>query len=390
VVGGGIVGLAVARALQHLDARRPVIVLEKEPVLASHQTGHNSGVIHSGLYYQPGSLKAVLAVEGSAALKAFCVTHGIHFDVPGKLVVAVSAREIVQLERLLERGKQNGVPVRRVTLEEVANREPHLRVAAALHVASTGRVDYGLVARALANDVERAGGEIRTGVTVQSVDSSGRCPRVLTETGVVEAHQVAACAGLHSDRLARASGLDPGVRILPFRGEYSEIVEGRKHLVRGLVYPVPDPSLPFLGVHLTRGLDGSVHIGPNAVPALAREGYSWRDVVARDVWESATYSGSWRLAHKYARTGVKELTRSLGGRALVRAAQRMLPDLQPSDVRRAGSGVRAQAVTRAGRLVDDFLFVRDARTLHVLNAPSPAATACLPIGERIARELCAT
>lgn len=213
--------------------------------------------------------------------------------------------------------------------------------------------------------------------------------RVRTSDDVIEAARVTACAGLHSDRLARASGIDPGVRILPFRGEYSEIVPERAHLVKGLVYPVPDPELPFLGIHLTRGIDGTVHLGPNAVPALAREGYRWTDVVPRDVWESMSYPGAWKMARRYARTGVQEIARSLAGRALVRSAQQMLPDLRPADVRRSGAGVRAQAVTRAGQLVDDFLFLRDGRTLHVLNAPSPAATACLPIGEHIARELCA-
>lgn len=387
VVGSGVVGLAVARALQRLDPDRPLVVLEKEDDVATHQTGHNSGVIHSGLYYQPGSLKARLALEGAAALKEYCTERAIPFDVPGKLVVATSAREVAALERLHERGKENSVPVRRLTLDEVADHEPHLRVTAALHVATTGRVDYRLVARALADDVRLAGGQIRTGVTVRCVDGSGTVMRVVTGDDVIEADRVAVCAGLHSDRLARASGVEPGVRILPFRGEYSEIVPERAHLVRGLVYPVPDPDLPFLGVHLTRGIDGTVHIGPNAVPALAREGYAWRQVAARDVWESATYAGSWRLARQYGRTGAQEIVRSLTGRALVRAAQTMLPELRPSDVRRAGAGVRAQAVTAQGRLVDDFLFVRDGRALHVLNAPSPAATACLPIGEHIAREL---
>ncbi|MFI1035447.1 L-2-hydroxyglutarate oxidase [Streptomyces sp. NPDC020951] len=388
VIGAGILGLATARALQRLEPDRPVLVLEKENRLAVHQTGHNSGVIHSGLYYKPGSLKARLAVEGAAALKEFCVEHGIPMDVPGKLVVATRDAELPQLDRLLDVGRQNGVPVRRLKPDEITEREPHLRVRGALAVDSTGTVDYRLVAAALADGVRAAGGQIRTGVTVTSIETVSGVTRVRTTDDVIEADRVTACAGLHSDRLARASGIEPGVRIVPFRGEYSEIVPARAHLVKGLVYPVPDPALPFLGIHLTRGIGGTVHIGPNAVPALAREGYRWTDVVPRDVWESMSYPGAWKMARQYARTGVQEIARSLVGRALVRSAQQMLPELRPADVRRSGAGVRAQAVTRAGQLVDDFLFLRDGRTLHVLNAPSPAATACLPIGEHIARELC--
>jgi L-2-hydroxyglutarate oxidase len=389
VIGGGIVGLATARAMQRLEPDRPVVVLEKDQDVAGQQTGHNSGVIHSGLYYRPGSLKARLAVEGGAALKIFCAEHGIPVDVPGKLVVATRDADLPQLDRLLMVGRQNGVPVRRLTADEITGREPHLRVKGALAVESTGTVDYKLVAAALADGVRAAGGEIRTGATVTSVDTVNGVARVHTADDAVEADRVAACAGLYSDRLARASGVEPGVRILPFRGEYSEIVPERDYLVNGLVYPVPDPALPFLGVHLTRGIDGTVHVGPNAVPALAREGYRWSDVVARDLWESVSYPGAWRLARRYTRTGAREVARSLAGRALAGAVHQMLPELRPSDLRRSGAGVRAQAVTRDGQLVDDFLFLQDGRTLHVLNAPSPAATACLPIGEHIARQLCA-
>lgn len=387
VVGGGVVGLAVARAVQRRRPSGDVLVLEKERELAGHQTGHNSGVIHSGLYYAPGSLKARLAVAGGAQLKEFCSTHGITYDVPGKLVVATSERERAQLARLEAIGGENGVPVRRASAEEIAQREPALRVVDALVVDSTGRVDYREVAASLAKDVISDGGEIRTGETVSAVRPHGSGVEVRTGNGRLTAGRAAVCAGLYADRLARASGLEPGVRILPFRGEYSELVPERAWLVNGLVYPVPDPDLPFLGVHLTRGIDGTVHIGPNAVPALAREGYSWSKVRLRDVWESVSYPGSWRLARRYGRTGAQEVVRSLTGRSLVRAARAMLPDLRAGDIRRSGAGVRAQAVTRDGRLVDDFLFVRAGATLHVLNAPSPAATACLPIGEYIAGEL---
>jgi L-2-hydroxyglutarate oxidase len=344
-------------------------------------------VIHSGLYYTPGSLKARLVVEGARDLVAYCTEHRIPFDVAGKLVVATREQDIAKLDDLLARGHQNSVPVRRADLEEVADREPALRVLGALLVESTGRVDYRKVAAALADDVLARGGTIRYGEPVQSVTTLSREVRVSTSKDVIVAHRVAVCAGLHSDRLARASEVDPGVRILAFRGEYSELVPERAGLVRGLVYPVPDPDLPFLGVHLTRGLDGVVHVGPNAVPALAREGYSWRVFSARDLADTLGYRGSWHLARRYGRVGAREVTRSLIGRSLLRSARQMLPDLRKEDLRPSMSGVRAQAVAKDGHLVDDFLFRRAGDVLHVLNAPSPAATACLPIGARIAREL---
>ena len=387
VVGGGIVGLAVAKALQELDPDRSTVIVEKEQHVALHQSGHNSGVIHSGLYYPPGSLKAQLAVQGSRDLVAYCTEHNIPFDLAGKLVVATREHELVKLDDLLTRGRQNSVPVRRADLDEVADREPAIRVLGALVVESTGRVDYRKVSAALAAEFLARGGTIRCGELVQAVTSAPQEVQLHTIKDVILAHRVAVCAGLHSDRLARASGVDPGVRILPFRGEYSELVPERSGLVRGLVYPVPDPDLPFLGVHLTRGLDGVVHVGPNAVLALSREGYSWRAFSARDMAETLGYPGSWRLAGRYARIGVHEVTRSLIGRSLLNAAREMLPELTAKDLRPSMSGVRAQAVAKDGRLVDDFLFARAGAVLHVLNAPSPAATACLPIGRHIAREL---
>jgi L-2-hydroxyglutarate oxidase len=387
VVGGGIVGLAVAKALQELDPGRDTVLVEKEPSVALHQSGHNSGVIHSGLYYVPGSLKARLVVAGSRDLRAYCTERGIPFDVPGKLVVATREHELGALDHLLARGHQNSVPVRRVDLDEMAEREPALRALGGLVVESTGRVDFRKVATALAEDVLTRGGTIRFGESVLAVTPHSGEVRVRTSRDVIVAHRVAVCAGLHSDRLARASGIDPGVRILPFRGEYSQLVPGRADLVAGLVYPVPDPDLPFLGVHLTKGLDGVVHVGPNAVPALAREGYSWRVFSARDMADTLWYRGTWRLARRYGRVGAAEVTRSLSGRSLLRAAREMLPGLTLEDLRPSMSGVRAQAVAVDGRLVDDFLFRRAGAVLHVLNAPSPAATACLPIGAHIAREL---
>jgi L-2-hydroxyglutarate oxidase len=387
VVGGGIVGLATARALQERDPDRPVILVEKEQAVATHQTGRNSGVIHSGLYYTPGSLKADLAVRGAEEMKRFCSEHAIPFDVPGKLVVATRPGELPALERLLERGRANGVPVRRAEPGEVGEREPALRAVAALVVDSTGRVDYSLVAAALRRLIEADGGTIRLGEAVRGIYQRDGEVLLRTTRDTLVAHRAAVCAGLQSDRLARLSGADPLVRIVPFRGEYRELVPERSGLVRGLVYPVPDPELPFLGVHLTRGIDGHVHIGPNAVPALAREGYRWADVSVRDLADSMAFKGSWRLARRYGKVGAGEMVRSLVGRSFVAAVRRMLPDIQASDMRRAPAGVRAQAVGADGKLVDDFLLHRDGPVLHVLNAPSPAATASLLIGRRIAAEI---
>jgi L-2-hydroxyglutarate oxidase len=389
VVGGGIVGLAVAKALQELDPDRPTLVVEKESEVAQHQSGHNSGVIHSGLYYTPGSLKARLVLRGAADLMAYCTERDIPFDLCGKLVVATRLQDVAKLDHLLMRGHQNSVPVRRAGLDEIGEREPALRVLGGLIVESTGRVDYRKVAAALADGVMARGGVIRCNEPVHSVRALSTEVRVHTARDVIVAQRVALCAGLHSDRLARASGVDPGVKILPFRGEYSELAPERAGLVRGLVYPVPDSDLPFLGVHLTRGLDGVVHVGPNAVPALAREGYSWGNFSARDMAETLGYRGSWRLALRYGKVGAHEIIRSLSGRSLLRGAREMLPGLMADDLRPSMSGVRAQAVAKDGRLVDDFLFQRAGNVLHVLNAPSPAATACLPIGMRIAQELLA-
>ncbi|GIJ46337.1 hydroxyglutarate oxidase [Virgisporangium aliadipatigenens] len=387
VVGGGIVGLATARALQEREPDRPVVVLEKEATLAAHQTGRNSGVIHSGLYYAPGSLKATLAVRGAEAMKEWCAARGVPYDVPGKLVVATSPAELPRLQALRERGKRNGVPVREASPDEIREREPALRAVAGLVVESTGRVDYSRVCAVLGEELTAAGGTIRLSEAVSGIAARAGEVRLTTAKETFAAHRVAVCGGLQSDRLARMTGADPGVRIMPFRGEYRELVPEREHLVRGLVYPVPDPDLPFLGVHLTRGLDGHVHLGPNAVPAFAREGYRRRDISPRDLADSLRYPGAWRMARRYGRVGAGELLRSFVARSFVAAVRRMLPDVRAEDLRPAPAGVRAQAVGRDGRLVDDFLFRRTGAVLHVLNAPSPAATASLLIGRRIADEL---
>jgi len=384
VVGGGIVGLATAH---QLTRRRPgvrLLVLEKEPRLAGHQTGHNSGVIHSGLYYPPGSRKARYAVEGARRMVDFCREHGLPVEVTGKVVVAASAEEVPRLDSLYERGVANGVRVTRLGPDGIREHEPHVRGVAGLHVADTGICDFVAVARAYGELAEAAGAEIRTGTAVTGIRPVPDGLTVHTDHGDVHTRQLVNCAGLHSDRVARLAGVRPPARILPFRGEYHELTPGRRHLVRTLVYPVPNPDFPFLGVHLTRGVDGSVHVGPNAVPALRREGYRWRQVSARDLAGTLSYPGFWRLARANWREGAMEVRRSLSRRLFAEAARRLVPEVREDDLRRAGAGVRAQAVAADGRLVDDFLVVETPTALHVLNAPSPAATASLPIGAELA------
>jgi L-2-hydroxyglutarate oxidase len=388
VVGGGIVGLATAFALRRADSKRRIAVVEREAALGTHQSGNNSNVIHSGLYYAPGSLKARLAVQGNRETVAFCRAHGLPYEVCGKVVVATSAVELPRIAELARRGRRNGVAVDELTLGELARYEPNVRAMAALHVPSTGVCDFRLVTEQLGRLLAASGVEILTEHPVDAVDRRGDDLVVRGPRGELLARQVVACAGLRCDELARASGADPDVRIVPFRGEYSNLRAPAADLVRGLVYPVPDPAFPFLGVHATRGIDGHVHVGPNAVLALAREGYSWRVVKPGELARTIAYPGLLRLARKHWRYGLGEVHRSLSRRAMVKQLQRMFPDIRAADLERAGAGVRAQAVRRDGGLVDDFLFVQnDPAVLHVLNAPSPAATAALPIGAEIVRRL---
>jgi len=391
VIGGGILGLATARALRERFPGASIAVLERERAWAAHQTGHNSGVIHSGIYYAPGSLKARLCRAGNASMVAFCRAEGVPVEVCGKLIVATDASELPRLDALLERGLANGLAPRRADPGEVRELEPHIRALAAIHVPSTGIVDYREVCAALVRQLHAAGVELRLGSGVNRMERAGNASAaghaLETDAGEFRAGWVVNCAGAQSDRLARAAGADPGARIVPFRGEYHELVEGRRDLVRGLVYPVPDPALPFLGVHLTRMIDGSVHVGPNAVPAGSRDGYTWSAVSARDLAATATWPGWWRLARRYWRTGGQEIWRSLSKRALLAEVRRLLPEVDAEDLVPAGAGVRAQALARDGRLVDDFLIVESERATHVCNAPSPAATASLEIAGHIAGRL---
>jgi (S)-2-hydroxyglutarate dehydrogenase len=370
VVGGGIVGLATARALALRGMK--VVVLERESRLGEHQTTHNSGVIHAGIYYAPGSLKARLCVEGAAALYEYCEAKGIAAERCGKLVVAVREADLERLDELERRGRANGVPgLVRVGSDEIAAIEPAARGLAALHSPNTGMVDFGAVAAAYADDLREHGGEIRTGVAVRAVVE--REDHVEVEG--VQARHAVACAGAWSDRLALASGARPDVRIVPFRGSYLRLK--RPELVRGQIYPVPDPALPFLGVHLSRTIGGEVLIGPTALLAPAHV----------DLRATLRWPGTVRVMRRWWRTGLTEIAHAVSRRLLLREATRFVPDLGPQDVERGPAGVRAQAVGRDGTLVDDFKLARTGRAVHVLNAPSPAATASLAIGEMIASEV---
>lgn len=384
VVGGGIVGLSTAYALTRAAPDTRVVVLEKESGPARHQTGHNSGVIHSGIYYAPGSLKARYAVSGSAEMVAFCAEYGIAHEVTGKLIVATRRDELPRLHALAQRGRENGIPVRELGRTQIGAFEPRVRGVAAIHVGSTGVCDFVAVAARLAREASAAGAAVRYGAEVTAVDRRPWGVAVRTAAGeVVRARALVNCAGLQSDRLARLAGDDPEMRIVPFRGEYYELA--RPELVRGLVYPVPDPAFPFLGVHLTRGVDGGVHVGPNAVLALAREGYGWSVLRPGELADTLSWPGSWRTARRHWRYGAGELHRSLSKRAFATAVRRLLPAVRDADLLPSPAGVRAQAVLRDGTLADDFLIREAPRTVHVLNAPSPAATASLPIGREVAR-----
>ncbi|MGO9972624.1 MAG: L-2-hydroxyglutarate oxidase [Solirubrobacteraceae bacterium] len=386
VVGGGILGLATARLIACERPDAEVVLLEKEAELARHQTGHNSGVAHAGLYYPPGSLKARLCRRGLGLLRAFCEERALGWDACGKLVVATCEPEIEPLRRLQERAHENGVAgLRWLDGAGLTEIEPHVRGVAALHCTETATVDFVTVAHALAADAREHGGEIRTGAEVAAVGRNGSGPLVRLASGaVLGADRVIVCAGLQADRLARASGQSASPRIVPFRGEYWQLRPARRELVRGLIYPVPDPALPFLGVHLTRKLDGSVWIGPNAILSLAREGYRWRDARLRDLYESVAWPGTWRMARRHWRAGIAELQRSARKRAFVADAARYVPDLTAADVVRAPAGIRAQAVDPDGALVDDFRLVVADGVTWVRNAPSPAATSSLAIAEELA------
>ena len=384
VVGGGIVGLATARAITSARPGARVAVFEKESRVAQHQTGRNSGVLHSGIYYRPGSQKAAMCVAGRRAMERFCEEHGVPFDVCGKVIVAVEQRELARLSELERRAAANGVRAERIGPERLRELEPHAAGLAALHVPETGTVDFGQVARALADDLAAGGADLHLGHEVLGVHEHDDDVRVTTDRGEFIARVLVNCAGLQSDLVAASEGVPHEVQIVPFRGEYHDLVAPASDLVRHLIYPVPDPDLPFLGVHLSRGIDGGVHVGPNAVLALRREGYRWRAVEARELRRLASFPGVWRMAAHYWPVGVVEVYRSLSTRALARALSRLVPGITADVLVPRRAGVRAQAVARDGSLLDDFVVRETPRAVHVLNAPSPAATASLVIGETVA------
>ncbi len=385
VIGGGIVGLSTARALLKRHPGAGVAVLEKEGSWARHQTGHNSGVIHSGVYYKPGSLKARFCTEGASALVEFCQEHGVAYETCGKVIVATERHEMPLLKNLYERGLENGLGVEKIGVDELREIEPHAAGLAALRVPETGIVDYVGVSRAFAGEISGAGGELRPGTRVEGISERGDGVEVSTSRGIFRARTLVNCAGLYSDRVAAMSGMEPPAKIVPFRGEYYELAPERRALVKGLIYPVPNPAFPFLGVHFTRMVEGGVEAGPNAVLGLAREGYRKTDVNPRELAEILGYGAFWRLAAKNWYTGAGEVFRSFSKRAFVRSLQRLVPEVKEDDLVPAEAGVRAQALKKDGTLVDDFLILEGERSVHVLNAPSPAATACLPIGEHVAQ-----
>jgi (S)-2-hydroxyglutarate dehydrogenase len=383
VIGGGIVGLSTAVRLGQQYPNAKILVLEKESRWAFHQTGNNSGVIHSGIYYKPGSYKAKFCRNGAQSMVDFCRSHNIPHEVCGKVIIATQEKELPQLETLYQRGLENGLEVSRLTKEEVLEYEPHVDCIAGVRVVSTGIADYKQVCQKYAELAGAQGADLRLNTRVdRMVETAAR--RVLeTNQGSFEARYVINCAGLQSDRVAKMGNVDPQAKIVPFRGEYYELTPAKRHLVKGLIYPVPNPDFPFLGVHFTRMIDGSVHAGPNAVLSLKREGYKKTDFDLRDFVEVMTYPGFWKLAAKHADEGIQEIIRSFSKAAFVRSLQRLIPEVQMEDVVPTHAGVRAQALMNDGKLVDDFLIIDGKNSMHVCNAPSPAATSSLEIGKAI-------
>ena len=394
MVGAGIVGLATARELRRRHPGLRIVVLEKESAPGRHQSGHNSGVLHAGVYYQPGSLKARLCVAGKERMERYAEEHSIPYETCGKLIVALDESELGRLDELARRGAANGVPgLRMVGPEELREIEPHAAGIRALHVPGTGIIDFAAVVAALAAELRSDGVSVRCGHEVRGISRRGPVSVIATSSGEVRARRVISCAGLHSDRVAgltdpsdASPASRPDVKIVPFRGDYYTLKPDARHLCRGLIYPVPDPSLPFLGVHFTKRIDGAVWAGPNAVLALAREGYRRTTLSGRDLAETLRYPGFRRLARSYWRTGASEMWRDVVKRAFVRELQRYVPEVRADQLTFGPSGVRAQAVAADGAMVDDFLLARGPDSLHVLNAPSPAATASLAIADRLADE----
>ena len=387
VIGGGIVGLSTAMQLAQQYAHARILMLEKEASPALHQTGRNSGVIHSGIYYKPGSYKARFARAGASSMVDFCREHDIPHEVCGKVIVATQEKERQGLDNLFQRGRQNGLPVRKISPQELNEIEPHVRCVAGIHVPTTGITNYRNVSQKYLELFLEQGGQAMFENEVRQITDRGRTHLIETTRGEFEAKFLINCAGLYSDRITRLAGKDPGIKIVPFRGEYYELAPSKRHLVKTLIYPVPNPDFPFLGVHFTRMIDGSVHCGPNAVLAFKREGYKKTDFNLRDFCETMSYRGFWRLARKNFGEGMKEIYRSVSKAAFVHSLQQLIPEVEAADLVPCQAGVRAQALLNDGRLVDDFLIVRGQNALHVCNAPSPGATASLEIGKAIVAQI---
>ncbi|MGH8594332.1 MAG: L-2-hydroxyglutarate oxidase [Gammaproteobacteria bacterium] len=387
IIGGGIIGLSTAMALTRHKAGASVLVLEKEPWLARHQTGHNSGVIHSGIYYKPQSFKARFCREGARAMVAFCQQQGIKHELCGKLILATEPWELPLIDDLYQRGLKNGIEITKITPEEARELEPHISCLAAIHVRSAGIVDFTQVSLAYAKLIEQKGGEIRLRTKAEGVRAKNGRIEIETNTDPIRARFLINCGGLHSDRIARSAKASLDARIVPFRGEYYKLRSDKRHLVKSLIYPVPNPDFPFLGVHFTRLIDDTVHAGPNAVLSLKREGYRKTDFALRDALESITYPGFWRLSARHWSEGLREMWRSLSKKAFTRSLQKLIPEVQEQDIIPTDAGVRAQALMKDGRLVDDFLIVRAENSIHVCNAPSPAATSSLLIGQYIVGQI---
>jgi len=384
IVGGGIVGLATAYQILEANPKTKLVVLEKESSEAQHQTGHNSGVIHSGLYYKPGSLKATNCIRGYNMLLEFADKNDIPYDLCGKVVVATDKSEVAQLELLLNRGKENGLDgLKRLSVDELKEKEPHVAGVDAFFVPQTGIIDYKLVSTKYKENVERNGGEVLFNFRVEGMAKSGDTWVVRSHNNMVEAGHVINCAGLYSDKVARLTE-SPDVKIIPFRGEYYMLKESAHHLVKNLIYPVPDPNFPFLGVHFTRMMNGHIEAGPNAVLAFRREGYTKKDIHLGELMESLAWPGFQKVATKYWKTGMGEMYRSFSKKAFTKALQKLIPEIKTSDLVTAEAGVRAQACDRTGGLLDDFSIIDKPDAIHILNAPSPAATSSLSIGKTVA------
>lgn len=387
IVGGGIVGLSTGMALGRRYPDASILVLEKESRWAYHQTGNNSGVIHSGIYYKPGSFKAEFCREGSRSMVEFCQEYGIDYEVCGKVIVATEADELPLLENLYQRGLQNGLNVTKISPEEVKEIEPHVSCLAGIRVPTTGIVNYKQVCQKYVDLVKSQGGDLRLNTKVEKISATNQGLVLETNNGTEETRFVINCAGLHSDRVAKLGHVDPKAKIVPFRGEYYELTPEKRYLVKTLIYPVPNPNFPFLGVHFTRMIDGSVHAGPNAVLSFKREGYKKTDFDFKDFAEVMTYPAFWKLAAKHADEGIQEIIRSFSKAAFVRSLQKLIPSVQAQDLVPTHAGVRAQALMNDGKLVDDFLIVKGQNSVHVCNAPSPAATASIEIGKAIVQQI---